>query len=116
MDNTIIQAPLGEQSRQDVIDGARVTDSDKDGIVNLYDNCPEIANPDQEDDDGNGIGDTCETGKSILVARQEEPLQGQIRDALQIEMAIRFSLFQLVVVPLLVLLGLIYYLYRKKKA
>jgi hypothetical protein len=34
-------------------------DDDNDGIVTLLDNCPSVANPDQLDSDGNGIGDAC---------------------------------------------------------
>lgn len=37
-------------------------DSDGDGIPNSEDNCPDIANPDQADEDGNGVGDACEPG------------------------------------------------------
>ena len=40
--------------------GAVSTDADGDGIINTIDNCPEIANPNQEDIDGDGIGDVCE--------------------------------------------------------
>lgn len=36
-------------------------DTDKDGIDNSLDNCPELYNPDQEDIDNNGIGDDCDT-------------------------------------------------------
>ncbi|WP_273567185.1 DUF7619 domain-containing protein [Maribacter halichondriae] len=36
-------------------------DMDGDGILNDHDNCPEVANPGQEDENGNGIGDVCET-------------------------------------------------------
>jgi len=35
-------------------------DTDQDGIVNTIDNCPGIANPNQEDADGDGVGDVCE--------------------------------------------------------
>ncbi|MDG1284847.1 MAG: choice-of-anchor B family protein [Flavobacteriaceae bacterium] len=40
--------------------GAVSTDSDGDGIINTYDNCPDIANPNQEDSDGDGIGNACD--------------------------------------------------------
>jgi hypothetical protein len=35
-------------------------DSDNDGILDPEDNCPSAPNPDQEDADGDGIGDVCE--------------------------------------------------------
>lgn len=36
------------------------TDSDGDGIPDEEDNCPDVANPDQADLDGDGIGDACD--------------------------------------------------------
>jgi len=35
-------------------------DSDGDGILDSLDNCPFRSNPEQEDSDGNGVGDVCE--------------------------------------------------------
>lgn len=35
-------------------------DSDGDGIPDIDDNCPDVANPDQEDSDQDGVGDACE--------------------------------------------------------
>lgn len=39
--------------------GSNVADDDLDGIHNAGDNCPTVANPDQADANGDGIGDLC---------------------------------------------------------
>ncbi len=36
------------------------TDTDNDGVIDLYDNCINDVNPDQKDNDSDGIGDICD--------------------------------------------------------
>jgi hypothetical protein len=43
-------------------------DRDSDGVSDGCDNCPDVANPRQEDSDANGIGDACDVAPSC-----EEP-------------------------------------------
>jgi len=40
-------------------------DSDKDGVPDFQDNCPQIPNPDQTDIDRNGVGTVCQQGQEI---------------------------------------------------
>ena len=37
-------------------------DADADGVDDLIDNCPDVFNPDQLDDDWDGMGDACDEG------------------------------------------------------
>lgn len=43
--------------------GGACVDSDGDGVCDADDNCPAVANPNQEDGDGDGIGDACDVLK-----------------------------------------------------
>ncbi|WP_295986594.1 choice-of-anchor B family protein, partial [uncultured Algibacter sp.] len=52
-----------------------IVDTDNDGIEESVDNCPLVANPNQEDDDNDGIGNTCDDddGDGILNADDNCP-------------------------------------------
>ena len=41
-------------------------DADNDGVYNSMDNCPDVPNPYQEDEDGDGIGDACDVCNSVV--------------------------------------------------
>jgi hypothetical protein len=51
---------------------ANCLDSDNDGILNAYDNCPNITNPDQTDADGDGVGDACDNCPNIYNYNQTD--------------------------------------------
>jgi hypothetical protein len=50
-----------EFTGDDIAAAASTVDADGDGLANANDNCPGVANPDQADPDGDGIGTACET-------------------------------------------------------
>jgi len=51
--------PEGELSADMLIELYQHNDSDGDGILDYWDNCPYVANPDQADRDHDGEGDAC---------------------------------------------------------
>ncbi len=44
--------------------GSCHSDGDGDGIADVIDNCPNVANPDQQDSNNNGVGDACESSQN----------------------------------------------------
>jgi N-acetylneuraminic acid mutarotase len=57
----LIDAGL-DPSGKPLNDGSRYSpDSDRDGVADGCDNCPLVANPGQEDLDGDGVGDACDS-------------------------------------------------------
>jgi hypothetical protein len=44
-----------------------IPDADGDGVVDIEDNCPNVANPDQGDLDGDGIGNACDPVQGVTL-------------------------------------------------
>ncbi len=55
---------MNENGRGDECD-----DYDQDGVINEKDNCPNEPNVHQDDDDGDGIGDSCDEEESRLTEK-----------------------------------------------
>lgn len=51
------------------------------GIPNNQDNCPRNYNPDQEDMDGDGIGDLCDNCPRVRNPSQEDSDKDNVGDA-----------------------------------
>lgn len=51
--------------RQVCVSSACLADRDGDGVADVFDNCPDDANPDQLDSDGDRIGDACDTMPTV---------------------------------------------------
>jgi len=47
-------------------------DADNDGVDNVFDNCPNVANPSQADTDGDTVGDECDNCVDISNSSQED--------------------------------------------
>jgi len=56
------------------------TDTDGDGVIDSQDNCPELANPDQADCDGDGIGDLCAIADGLASDCNENAIPDNCED------------------------------------
>ena len=56
-------------------------DDDGDGLMNNVDNCPAVPNPEQEDSDGNGVGDACEATVEVVVDDVQSDIQALLDSA-----------------------------------
>ena len=64
--------PLGTFLGLDPRSEGLVNDPDLDLIVDTADNCPDTANPEQEDGDGDGFGDACDNCNLVANAEQRD--------------------------------------------
>lgn len=53
-------------------------DTDLDGFLDAFDNCPEVKNANQADSDGDGIGDACDNGSPPATGGGGSPAQPAI--------------------------------------
>lgn len=56
-------------------------DTDGDGVIDAFDNCPLVPNPDQADSDGDGVGDVCDICPTVYNPGQEDSNGDGIGDA-----------------------------------
>jgi hypothetical protein len=60
-------------------------DADGDGVIDVFDNCPDTANPGQEDATGDGEGDACEpVGGSVTIAARQAAGDGHVAAAVMV--------------------------------
>lgn len=81
---TCVFIESGVNSGMDTPDG-QWADSDSDGVVDRFDNCPTVYNPDQADSDSDGVGDACDNCRFTANADQLDTDGNGVGDACQDE-------------------------------
>lgn len=71
-----------------VVPSGQGADSDGDGIPDVSDNCPDIANPDQADADSDTVGDACDNCVNTANTDQADGDSNGIGDACQVSLTI----------------------------
>ena len=59
-----------------------VSDRDGDGVNDVVDRCPDVADPRQHDEDGDGVGDLCDNCPHVPNADQADLLEGGSADGI----------------------------------
>ena len=69
LENALDSMPDHAQGRESVEQqiAAHGGDNDADGVINIYDNCPDTPNADQADSDADGVGDVCDDDFVVIV-------------------------------------------------
>ena len=61
----------------------QMLDRDRDGVLDFFDNCPFVPNPDQKDSDHDGVGDACDNAPHLANACQHDCDGNGIPDVLE---------------------------------
>lgn len=68
----LLTVAIGEKGLVQEIDLSVMVDSDGDGLMDAFDNCPEVGNADQADGDGDNVGDVCDNCLTVANTDQED--------------------------------------------
>jgi hypothetical protein len=90
--NSTVYVEVGE-SVACTITNTFKTDTDKDGIPDEFDNCPDVPNPDQLDSNGDGIGDECENdgGMNHWDTRPTFGVNHETRETMMVDNGFNFN-------------------------